>query len=120
MASYSEFRIPSLIEKECVKFGKSIEKFNTELSSIGLSYKQMDSVIKLTRDLLSESKISIDLLLKNTVTQPTKIVDNLMSHGMEVLKGMDSHAKRFISCCDVRLFALFILLNFIHICSVFH
>lgn len=119
MASYSEFRIPSLIEKECVKFEKSIENFNTELSSIGLNYKQTDSVIKLTRNLLSESQNSIDFLLKNTVTQPTKIVDNLLSHGMKVLERMDSHAKRFISGCDVQLFALFILLNFIYICFVF-
>lgn len=96
MASYSEFRIPSLIEKERIKFGESIAKFRTELSSIGLTYKQTDSVLKLTRNLLSEAQSSIDLLLKNTVTQPTKIVDDLLSYGKKVFDGVDSHAKRFI------------------------
>lgn len=116
MASSSEYRIPSLIEKECVKFQKSIEKFNAELSSIGLTYKQTDSVIKLTKNLLSESRNSIEFLLKNTDTQPIKVVDNLLNHGTKVFEGMDSHAKRFISRYNVQLFVLFVHFNVVYAC----
>lgn len=59
MASNSEFRTPSLIEKERVKLEKSITKLKSEFSLIGLNYKQTDSVIKSMKNLLSEAQNSI-------------------------------------------------------------
>lgn len=94
MASYSEFRISSLIEKERIKFEKLIATFKAELLRIGLDYKQTDSVIKLTNNLLREAQSSIDFLFQNTVTQPTKIVNDLLGHGQKVLEQINSHAKR--------------------------
>lgn len=57
MASKFEFRVPSLIEEQLKLLDKFIAKLKSEISLIGLTYKQTDIIVKLMNDLLSENHI---------------------------------------------------------------
>lgn len=91
----NQFRIPSLIEKEQNKLKEFFNHFKKELFLIDLNQKQTDAVVKLTKSLMSETQNSIDYLLKNTKTQPEKIVGDIFNQNKLILGDMDSHYKRF-------------------------
>lgn len=94
MASNFEFRVPSLIEKQFELLDKFLVKFKSEILLIGLTHKQTDIVVKLMNDLLTENQNAIDHLLINTVTEPQKIVQNVLGHCKKSLSPFDSQYKR--------------------------
>lgn len=110
MASNSEFRIPSLIEKELEKFDTFLNVFKADLSLIALNQNQKDSIVKLMSALVSESQNSIDFLLKNTVTRPEKIVGDLLGRFTNFLDGINSNYKRLILYLSAQLSEFFILI----------
>lgn len=94
MASNFEFRIPSLIEKEIKKLEICLNECKKEYLLIGLNQKQTDCVVKSMSNLLSKIQNSTVSLLKNTVTPPEKIVNDLFGRSTSLLNGIDSQRKR--------------------------
>lgn len=94
MASNFEFRIPSLMEKELQNINDSVKHFKNELFSCGLEYKQTDKVVKLVKDLIADNQTSLLFLLQNTVTNPEKIVGDILGANQKALQAVDSHYKR--------------------------
>lgn len=96
MTSNLEFRIPSLIEKEIEKLENCLNECKKEYSLIGLNQKQTNCVVKSLKNLLNEIQISANILLKNTVTSPKKILSDLLGRSKNILEGMDSQYKRLL------------------------
>lgn len=94
MASNSEFRDSSLIEKQIELLDEFLVKFKSEILLVGLTHKQTDMVLKLMNDLLTENENAIEHLLIQTTTEPQKIVQNALGHCKKSLSAIDSQYKR--------------------------
>lgn len=87
-------RIPSLIQKQLNEQDNFLKKIKSDLVSIDLNYKQMDSVLKAISSVVSENKRCIEFLLQQASTNAEKIVANVFGHCINSLQSMDSHYKR--------------------------
>lgn len=96
MDSNFQFRVPSLIERELNKLETFFHSVRTEFLLIGLNQSQSNDVVKLIKKIMSESQNSIDILLKQTKTQPEKIIADIFGRSTSILDSMDSHYKRLI------------------------
>lgn len=96
MGSNFEIRVPSLIESELNKLEKVFHSARTEFLLIGLNQSQSNAVVKMIKFFLSECQNSIDFLMKQTKTQPEKIIADIFGQSTSILDSMDSHYKRLI------------------------